>query len=255
MSVSVVPDGGKDRNGQAGYGGAEVIIVKAGKVQRGASPTQDEHGVGSLGKGLYVVKGADYRARGTVALHCGRKQHGIESEAPFVFKQVAAKVAVTGGIGCGHDCQKIWDRGQGKLFLQIGEAFFLEALDGLAAAQFGLAQGVLHINVFNYQGQAVELAVIDPHLEHQRHTGSQGAARGLGEAGGKDIEAGTPDNGPCFCHRPSEAALAKFKITMAVGFVLQRSNLRLHTYRPRDGFLNPFLNNLLQFQQLQIIPI
>ena len=42
---------------------------------------------------------------------------------------------------------------------------------------------------------------------------------------------------------------------MAVGFVLQRSNFRLHTYRPRDGFLNPFLNNLLQFQQLQIIPI
>ena len=73
--------------------------------------------------------------------------------------------------------------------------------------------------------------------------------------GGKDIEAGTPDNGPCFCHRPAQAALAKFKVTMAVGFVLQRSDFRLHTYRPRDGFLNPFLNNLLQFQQLQIIPI
>ena len=83
---------------------------------------------------------------------------------------MADKVTVARSIFCGYHRQTIRKLGQGKPLLKFQKSFLSQTFDGPLPLKFLDSKRVFRIYIIDYQGESVQLAVIDLNFRQNHHT-------------------------------------------------------------------------------------
>ena len=165
---------------------SKLIIVKACQIKFCAAASKNQHRIISVAMLpgstlLHIIQDSiesrNYGCRTIRTLHERREKHRIHLETIWIFLNMTHEITITCGILCRNHSKTIWKKRQFQFFLKTHQTFFLKAPDSLLTLLFLLTERELRIDIIDYQGHAIQLAVIDLHLNKndqsllQRSTG------------------------------------------------------------------------------------
>ena len=209
--VAVVADAGDDGQGELGDVLGQCQRVEAAEVGSGTAASDDDDAVepfGSTGvrgygstrnvcsRGIFapsylrtpvppinLVESINDALLHLFALHDGGEEGDGETEAVGVVLQLAAEVAVAGGIGCADDGDVLCEEWQSELALQVEYAFVLQLVDNLLTLTGHVAEGIGGVDVADYPREAIGFVKLGIDAQQYLHAGVQRLAGGTFEVG------------------------------------------------------------------------
>ena len=254
MEILVMTDRRKHRDRILRDNRSKFIIIKTCQVQLRTASSKNKHriisaalrsGCALLHSIQHGIQSRNYGRRTIRTLHERREKHRLDLEPVRIFLYVAHEVTITCGILCRNHGKTIWNKRKFQLLLKIHQTFLLKALDGPLSLLLLLSERELRIDVINYQRHAIQLTIIDLHLNKNDQSLLQRSTGHRFEIRSDEAILRAPDYCRGFCYKSLLITLRQLQITMASATRLDSTHFGPYPYAVRKKRFYPLFQSML----------